>query len=94
MGGGTGFCGLDEDGYAYCWGYAGLEDDTSVTEPTALRGGVTFSQIAIGDKQGCGIATNGLEATYCWRFGSGNSSGYLGTGDTRAYAGPVPIAMP
>jgi hypothetical protein len=42
----------------------------------------------------CGIATNGLEATYCWLPRFGNSDGFLGTGDNEAYSGPVPIAKP
>lgn len=87
-------CGLDEEGSAYCWGNA-AESNTAALMPRPLLGGLTFSQISVGDKNSCGVATNGLEATYCWVNGAGsNTDGYLGTGDTDTYRGPVPIAAP
>jgi alpha-tubulin suppressor-like RCC1 family protein len=94
VGASEGFCGLDEAGRAYCWGFAGTEDHMAVAAPTLITGELTFSQIAVGKDMSCGIATNGLEATYCWAHGSGNYDGYLGTGDNEDYTGPVPIASP
>lgn len=94
--GGDGFCGLDPNGKAYCWGFAGseAEDGEAVSAPTPVSGELVFSQISVGTGMNCGIATNGLTATYCWIHGSGNYNGYLGTGDTEDYTGPVPIAEP
>jgi len=93
-GGSGGFCGLDPNAEAYCWGFAGTEDHIAVPGPTRASGELIFSQISVGKDVNCAIATNGLAATYCWIHGSGNSDGYLGTGDTEDYIGPVPIAEP
>jgi alpha-tubulin suppressor-like RCC1 family protein len=93
-----GACGLDANGVAHCWGRAGTEANvinTTVSTPTPLRGGLVFTAISVGSHQSCGIASNGLAATYCWaHVGSSNSYGYLGTGDNEDYWGPVPIAAP
>lgn len=95
-GGEEGFCGLDPAGRLYCWSFAGSAERSGEAVPgvTELAGGVTFSQIDVGKGMSCGIATNGLQAAYCWIHGSGNTNGYLGTGDTESYSGPVPIAGP
>jgi alpha-tubulin suppressor-like RCC1 family protein len=90
-----GFCGLDQDGKAYCWGFAGIEEETSaIPAPRAVSGELLFSQISAGHEINCGIAKNGLEATYCWTHGTSNASGRLGTDDVESYTGPVPIAEP
>lgn len=91
VGGAAGFCGLDEQGSLYCWGFAGTESHRAVSSVTEHLGELTFSQIAVGSKFSCGIATNGLQATYCWGSGLGR---YPGTGDDETYYGPVPIAQP
>jgi alpha-tubulin suppressor-like RCC1 family protein len=94
---GVGACGLDTNGAAHCWGSAGTEANvrnTPVSAPTPLRGGLVFTAISVGYHHSCGIASNGLAATYCWaHFGWGNN-GDLGTGDSEDYWGPVPIAPP
>jgi hypothetical protein len=94
VGGGGGFCGLDAKGRAYCWSSAGIELEGYGAAPTAISGDLTFSQISVGENMNCGVATNGLKATYCWANRSSNGFGYLGTGDTEEYTGPVAIASP
>jgi alpha-tubulin suppressor-like RCC1 family protein len=92
-----GACGLDANGVAHCWGGAGTEANanTTVSTPTPLRGGLVFTAISVGGRQSCGLASNGLAATYCWNHSSvGYMAGDLGTGDNEDYWGPVPIAAP
>lgn len=91
---GSGACGIDADGVAHCWSNAGTEPGQDVvTTPTPLLGGLVFTAVSVGRDHSCGIASNGLGATYCWAH-TGNTLGYLGTGDDEDYAGPVPVAAP
>jgi alpha-tubulin suppressor-like RCC1 family protein len=92
---GAGACGIDANGAAHCWSYAGTEPGMSdiVDAPTPLLGGLAFTDVSVGSSFACGIASNGLAATYCWSHSS-NNQGHLGTGDDEDYAGPVPIASP
>ena len=76
-------CGLVSGGAAYCWGannYGQLGDGNTGTDtnvPTAVSGGLTFTQISSGWLFACGVASGG--AAYCWGY---NNYGNLGDGNT------------
>jgi alpha-tubulin suppressor-like RCC1 family protein len=73
-------CGLTRQGAAYCWGrseFGQIGDGTvlrqgnrlpttTVSRPTAVVGGHTFTQLDAGDHFTCGVATGGK--TYCWGY--------------------------
>ena len=73
-------CALDGAGQAYCWGSdgdggLGIGQFTGGTvQPVAVTGGLTFTSIAVGGHNVCGIA--GGQA-YCWGI---NAHGSLGIG--------------
>jgi alpha-tubulin suppressor-like RCC1 family protein len=89
-------CGLRGTATAYCWGQAiypqmGNGPSNSIgtfPTPTAAGNGMTFSQIAVGQYQTCGISAG---ATYCWGFGH---QGQLGTGDTVTRFVPTAVHVP
>ncbi len=87
-------CGLDRSGNGYCWGANngqlgnGGTNPGVITSPTAVAGGLTFSQLAAGLYHTCGIATGG--AAYCWGW---NDQGRLGDGNPTSYElSPVAVA--
>ena len=73
-------CGLNLEGYAYCWGYntSGQLGDGTTSErssPTAVAGLRKYAKIAAGDRHTCAPGTNGT--AYCWES---NAAGQLGNG--------------
>ena len=89
-------CGLTTGGTLYCWGDPvngafgnGTAPGGSLAlTPVAAGGGLTFSLVAIGDAQSCGLSGG---VTYCW---GPNGAGQLGTGDTVHHWSPVTVAVP
>ena len=88
-------CGLTTSGAAYCWGSANSgelgDGDTGYHEvgtPTAVQGGLSFSQISAGPGHACALTNSG--AAYCW--GSANG-GELGDGDTGSHEVGTPTAV-
>lgn len=66
-------CGIRTDGSAYCWGVnrygqfgngVATGDQTPIPTPTAVSGGLTFSDIGVGKNFSCGLTTAG--EIYCW----------------------------
>lgn len=90
--GGNHTCGLTAAGVAYCWGlnsFGQIGDSTSGAGtnrivPTAVKGGLTFTQISAASAHTCGIAINGQ--SYCWGSNGSNpaTAGRLGDGTTVA----------
>ncbi len=94
-------CGLAPDGAAYCWGSNGSDilgvgptDETCPTfagiipcspRPLAVRGGLTFATLSVGNGFTCGLDKGG--AAYCW----GLNEGRLGTGDHLHRALPAAV---
>ncbi|MGI4992113.1 hypothetical protein ACRXCV_05760 [Halobacteriovorax sp. GFR7] len=76
-------CGIRTDGAAYCWGanrFGGLGNGVATgnttihtTTPTAVSGGLTFTDIEVGDNFTCGLATD--SKIYCWGY---DGEGQLG----------------
>src|SRR5439155_1088736 len=64
-----------------------LGDARASWAPTPVSGGLTFSALAPGSYQTCGLT--GAGAAYCWGW---NSYGQLGTGSTN-FAIPSPMAV-
>jgi alpha-tubulin suppressor-like RCC1 family protein len=93
--GGYHACGLTSGGQAYCWGnnYTGaLGNGTTTapltpTTPSAVVGGLSFSQLALGGGHTCGLTADAK--AYCWGL---NDFGQLGavTSDT---LGPSPVPV-
>lgn len=74
-------CGLTSAGAAYCWGRnhrgqlgIGVIDILPSTTPTAVSGGLTFSEMSLGNRFTCALTTDGT--AYCW---GQNNHGELGT---------------
>ncbi len=88
-------CGLTSSGEARCWGvnHAGSVGDGTDgthllrTEPTAVRGELTFQAISVGYFHTCGIAQDG--ATYCWGL---NDRGQVGDGSRTNRNTPTRVA--
>lgn len=88
-------CGLTSAGNAFCWGsnYIGqLGNNTSgagakLLTPTAVAGGLVFTQIVAGDDHTCGITRAG--ASYCW---GRNTEGELGDRTTMDRHVPTAVA--
>jgi alpha-tubulin suppressor-like RCC1 family protein len=95
-------CGLMGVGIAYCWGDASrgqVGDGTTGSAaacpdgfggcrltPTAVSGGLTFTDLAAGNKHTCGLTSSGQ--AYCW----GDNGFYqLGNGTSTASSTPVPV---
>lgn len=90
-------CAIDSKNQAYCWGRNdfGQLGDNSTTNRTVPVKVVTsaqmttnsFKQIEVGEKNSCGLGTNGN--VYCWGHG-GNSQ--LGNGGTANSSVPVAVS--
>ena len=88
-------CGLKQSGEVFCWGANDNgqigDDDTSTTDrvaPTAISDeGLSFSKIAAGGHNSCGLTAIG--EVYCWGINSGGQVG-SGTSDP-TYFSPTPI---
>jgi hypothetical protein len=72
--GGVWACGLDDNGFAYCWGrndYCQLGNGCQGLQqnaPVAVAGGLTFTTLDAGvSAETCGVASSGL--AYCWGYG-------------------------
>lgn len=94
--GGQHSCGLNGSGQAYCWGYNGygqIGDSTTTfaVTPVAVRhpAGVTFAQVAVGDKHSCALDTAGQ--AWCWGYGG---DGSLGNNTTLPSRIPVAVTQP
>jgi alpha-tubulin suppressor-like RCC1 family protein len=64
-------CGITTTGAAYCWGtnfFGALGRGTRTLEPgttpEAVVGGLTFSEIGVGQELSCALASDG--SAYCW----------------------------
>jgi alpha-tubulin suppressor-like RCC1 family protein len=84
-------CALTGDGTPYCWGLNSvgqLGDGTTDSRPTptAVLGGLTFTQIAPGGGATCGLTSGG--AAYCWGY---NVNGEVGDGSFIDRTAPVPV---
>ncbi len=90
-------CALTATGTAYCWGENELgqlgigSTLAAASEPTAVRGGLTFSSLMLGSafasNAACAVRPNG--AAYCW---GENSAGQLGDASTTNRLAPVAVA--
>ncbi len=90
-------CGLGSSGIPLCWGRndgGQLGNGTKVYSqvqptPVTLSAGVTFTSIAAGLYQACGLTPGGL--AYCW---GRNYYGQLGNGTFTDALGATPVTMP
>jgi hypothetical protein len=71
---GTAACGIVDDGTAYCWS----------TNPKALAGGVTFTQLDVATAYACGVSVD--HDLYCW---GQSPMGGLGLGSTTDVSQPT-----
>jgi alpha-tubulin suppressor-like RCC1 family protein len=84
-------CGVTAAGAGYCWGFNGDGElgngtTTNTNAPTAVSGGLVFSNISAGYVSTCGLTTAG--AAYCW---GDNTYGELGNGTTTNSSTPVAV---
>lgn len=87
-------CGLTGSGAAFCWGEneRGQVGDGSTIDrstPSAVEGGLTFTNLEAGFRHTCGRASGG--GVYCW--GSG-AAGQLGTNSTSQSNVPASVVGP
>ncbi len=93
-------CALDASGAAWCWGQNG--DGTTVSgqtgdstaalvtaTPIRVQGGLTFSAIAAGQQNACGLQSTG--DLYCW---GKNDLGELGVGSAQLPSSGAPVKFP
>jgi hypothetical protein len=71
-------CGLLADSTAACWGQGPVGDGTTTarSSPTALSGGLTFTQVTAGYGYACGRRANG--ETWCWGHNQYRTLGMAG----------------
>ena len=90
-------CGVTTTNQAFCWGTnffgeAGSpsgENDVGVLRvPTAVVGGLKFTQVRAGQFYSCGITVDQL--AYCW---GANNYGQLGNGAKTLLSTPAPVAV-
>jgi alpha-tubulin suppressor-like RCC1 family protein len=84
-------CGLTSVGAAYCWGHnaygqVGNGTTGTVTSPTPVLGGLTFTAISSGFRVTCGLVTGG--SAYCWGT---NDNGELADGTTTRRLQPAAV---
>jgi len=85
-------CALSATGTAYCWGFNSTGqlgiDSTSryLAAPSAVVGGLKFSNISAGANSTCGLSVTG--SAYCWGI---NSAGQLGA--KAGYSSSVPVEV-
>jgi len=78
-------CGVDLEGYAWCWGLNAAGSRGISTEEEAIGGtevpmpvlAGTIQQLALGSNHSCAISTEG--DTWCWGLGAEGAVGYGGT---------------
>src|SRR6266545_2918481 len=82
-------CGRTVGGSAYCWGYIWETGVGFITigRPTAVTGGLTFTQITAGATHACGLTSSGT--AYCW---GENTLGQLGDGMQTYREDPAPVS--
>jgi alpha-tubulin suppressor-like RCC1 family protein len=89
-------CGLTSGGAAYCWGLnqmgavgngAVLDAPVSVTNPSPVIGGGTFTSVAAGWFGTCALSPGG--AAWCWGYGG---NGELGVESPDVSGAPVPVS--
>ena len=85
-------CALDRDGRSWCWGandegQLGSGDQTSRSEPAAVRTTEPFVALAAGLKHTCALTQEGR--AFCWGDGS---SGQTGDGSGTDRSSPVRVA--
>lgn len=91
-------CELTENGKLYCWGGShvgeasgeevgmGARAPDATLRPTAITGGLTFSEVDAAEDHTCGV-TEGGDA-YCW---GDNAAGNLGNGSVQPSDQPVRV---
>src|SRR5690606_29549491 len=87
-------CGVRTSAAAFCWGLNGsgqLGDSTTNQRlsPVAVKGGLSFSQVATSQIHSCGLTTGGL--VYCW---GDNTQGRLGQDPGSVTASLTPSQVP
>lgn len=86
-------CGITSAGVAYCWGdntYGEVGNGSSIpifNTPTAVSGGLTFSDIAVSSYTSCGLTTG--KVAYCW---GNNTTGQIGDGSTLPRNTPTAVS--
>ena len=88
-------CGITPGG-TYCWGDNGNGQLGSTTGntysdsvPALVNGGLTFTQVSVGNSFACAIT--GAGAGYCWGY---NGNGQIGDGTTTPRSVPTAVTMP
>lgn len=86
-----GFCGLNADGAALCWGsnadgQVGAGHQNEVQQVLPVTGGHRFTSIARGPNHGCGL--DPLGDVYCW---GSNTYGQLGIEDVTTQLTPQKV---
>jgi len=86
-------CGLDNAGYAYCWGSNsdgqlgfGAADKLPHPKPSQVAGRIKFRSVSAGSRHTCALTDEG--AAYCW---GANDFGQLGDGSRTPSATAVAV---